>query len=216
MSNYFPKPKSLGGILGVKVELDLSYVTKADFKKVTGVVTSEFAKKTALANSKPDVDDFDIDKLKTVPVDLSKQSSVVSNDVVKKTEYNKLVTKVNAIDTSGFVLKTQYNTDKSSLENKINDADKKYLILVELLKKQTDYNAKITEIEGKIPSITGLATIYALNLNDVKNKIPDVSNLVKKTDYDAKISFRKNNLQILIMTSFWYTWCRDKRKKLVN
>ena len=60
MSNFFPKPKSLGGILGVKVELDLSYVTKADFKKVTGVVTSEFAKKTALANSKPDVDDFDI------------------------------------------------------------------------------------------------------------------------------------------------------------
>ena len=136
MSDYFPKPKSLGGILGVKVELDLSYVTKADFKKVTGVVTSEFAKKTALANSKPDVDDFDIDKLKTVPVDLSKQSSVVSNDVVKKTEYNKLVTKVNAIDTSGFVLKTQYNTDKSSLEKKINDADKKYLILVELLKKK--------------------------------------------------------------------------------
>ena len=74
--------------------------------------------------------------MKTVPVDLSKQSSVVSNDVVKKTEYNKLVTKVNAIDTSGFVLKTQYNTDKSSLEKKINDADKKYLILVELLKKK--------------------------------------------------------------------------------
>ena len=48
---------------------------------------------------------------------------------------------------------------------------------MDLLKK-TNYNAKITEIEGEIPSITGLATISALN----KNKITDASNLVKKTD----------------------------------
>ena len=44
----------------------------------------------------------------------------------------------------------------------------------------------ITEIEVKMPSITGLATTAAFNA--VENKIPDVSNLVKKTDYDAKIS----------------------------
>ena len=47
--------------------------------------------------------------LKTVPVDLSKLSNVVKNDVVKKTEYNKLVNKVNNIDTSGFLLKTKYD-----------------------------------------------------------------------------------------------------------
>ena len=46
------------------------------------------------------------------------------------------------------------DTDKSDLEKKFNDADKKYLILVGLLKK-TAYNDKITEIEGNIPSITG-------------------------------------------------------------
>ena len=40
-----------------------------------------------------------------VPVDLSKLSDVVKNDVVKKTVYDKLVTKVNSIDTSEFVLK---------------------------------------------------------------------------------------------------------------
>ena len=99
--------------------------------------------------------------------------------------YDKLVTKVNAINTSGFVLKTQYNTDKSSIEKKIGCADKKYLILVDLLRK-TDYNTKMTETEVKIPSVTGLATASALNAVD--NKIPDVSNLGKKTDYDAKIS----------------------------
>ena len=54
-------------------------------------------------------------------------------------------------------------------------------------KKKTDYDAKITEIESKIPSISGLATNSALT--GVENKIPDVSSLVKKnkTDYDAKI-----------------------------
>ena len=52
--------------------------------------------------------------------------------------------------------------------------------------KQTDLNAKITEIESKIPSITGIATNSALTA--VENKIPDVSSLVKKTDCDTKIS----------------------------
>ena len=52
--------------------------------------------------------------------------------------------------------------------------------------KKTDFNAKITEVEGKIPDITGLATSSALT--GVENKIPDVSSLVKKADYDTKIS----------------------------
>ena len=44
------------------------------------------------------VDKLDIDKLVPVPVDLNKLSYVVKNDVVKNVLYNKLVTKVNAID----------------------------------------------------------------------------------------------------------------------
>ena len=51
-----------------------------------------------------------------VPVDLGKLS-----DVVKKDVYDKLVAKVNSIDTSVFVLKTKYDTDKSESENKIPD-----------------------------------------------------------------------------------------------
>ena len=54
------------------------------------------------------------------------------------------------------------------------------------LAKKADLNAKITEIEGKIPSITGLGTNSALTA--VESKIPDVSSLVKKTDYNTKIS----------------------------
>ena len=56
-----------------------------------------------------------------IPVDVNKLCDVVNNYVVKKTVYNKLVAKVDNIDTSDFVLKTKYNTDKTELENKIPD-----------------------------------------------------------------------------------------------
>ena len=64
-----------------------------------------------------------------VPVNLSKLSDVVKNDVVKKDVYDKLVAKVNNIDTSDFVLKTNYQTDKTELEKKIPDTS-------DLVKKQ--------------------------------------------------------------------------------
>ena len=60
-------------------------------KKTTGVQASKFDKKIDLANLKSEIDRLDIDKLETTPVDLSKLSDVVKNEVVKKTEYNKLV-----------------------------------------------------------------------------------------------------------------------------
>ena len=61
-----------------------------------------------------------MNKLRTIAADLNKISYVINSDVVKKLW---LTVKVNAIDTSGFVLKTQYNTDMSNLEKKIDDAD---------------------------------------------------------------------------------------------
>ena len=70
---------------------------------------------------------------------MSKLGNVVNNEVVKKTVYDKLVAKVSAIDTSGFVLKKQYTTDKSGLEKKVNGADKKIPDASGLVKK-IDYN----------------------------------------------------------------------------
>ena len=63
--------------------------------------------------------------IKSVPVGLYKLGNVLDNDVVRKTVYDKLVTKVNVIDTSAFLLKSQYNTYKSGLDKKINNTDKK-------------------------------------------------------------------------------------------
>ena len=90
-----------------------NYVTKTDLKNVTDVDTSSFALKTNWVSLKTEVDKLDIDKLLPVPVDLSKLSDVVKNDVVKKTVYDQLVAKANNIDTSDFALKTKYQTDKT-------------------------------------------------------------------------------------------------------
>ena len=120
MSQYFPKPyEPFGG--DNKVEVDLpNHATKNDLKNISHANTSSFALKSNLAGLKAKVDKLDIDKLVPVPVDLSKLSDVVKN-VVKKTVYDKLVAKVNSIDTSSFVLKNNYDTDKTKLENKIHN-----------------------------------------------------------------------------------------------
>ena len=112
--------------------------------------TWSFALKTNLANLKTKVDKLDIEKLAPVPVDLRKLSDVVKNDVVEKTVYDKLVAKVDNIDTSDFVLKTNYNAGKTKLEKKIPDV--------------TDFvkNAELTKLENKISDFNNLATKTAL------------------------------------------------------
>ena len=81
-SQYSPKPfRSFGENIKVKVDVS-NYATKTDLKNVTHVDTSSFALKTNLAGLKTEVDKLDIDKLAPVPVDLSKLSNVVKNDVV--------------------------------------------------------------------------------------------------------------------------------------
>ena len=146
-----------------------------------------FALKTNLANLKTEVDKSDIDKLAALPVDLSKLSDVVKNDVAQKTVYDKLAAKVNNIDTSLFVLKTKYQTDKTELEKKIPN-------VTHFVKK-----TKLTELENKIPDVSSLATETALTAAEIK--IPCVSNLVKKQTMTQKLVNLKRNLLIIIMTS---------------
>ena len=112
LSQYFPKP--FGGDINVKVDSS-NCATETDFKNVRHVDVSSFAPKLNLASVKTEVDKLDIDKLVHVPVDLSKLSEIVKNDVVRKIVYDKLVEKVNNIDTTGVVLKTTYGKNKSDL-----------------------------------------------------------------------------------------------------
>ena len=105
---------------------------------------------------------------------MSKLSDVVKNDVVKKTVYDKLAAKVNNIDTSSFVLKTKYQTNKTELQKKIRD-------LADFVKE-----TKLTKLETKIPDVSSLATKSTLTVQE--NKTRSVSSLVKKIDYDTKIT----------------------------
>ena len=131
MSTYYPLYESSSN--NIKVELHLTnYATKTDLKNITHVDVSSFASKTNLAALKTEVDKIDADKLKTVPVDLAKLTNAVENDLVKKTDYNSKVTniesqiagvtkntldnlgditKLKAIDTTSFALKTKLTAD---------------------------------------------------------------------------------------------------------
>ena len=123
-----------------------SYATKTDLKNIIHVEVSSYASKTNLAALKTEVDKIDVDKLKTTPGDLAKLSNVVKNDVFKKTDYNTKVTsmenqiagitknaadnladitKLKAVDTSNFVLKTKLESDVTTLDDKIDNVEKR-------------------------------------------------------------------------------------------
>ena len=147
MSQYFPKPFNSHFGYSIKVKIDISnYATKTDIKNISHVDASSFALKNNLANLKTEIDKLDIDKLIPIPNDLSKLSNVVKNNVVKKTVYNKLVAKVNNIDTSDFVLKTKYDTDKTELENRIPDVS------------NFATRIQLNAVENKIPRASDLVT----------------------------------------------------------
>ena len=172
MGQYSPKLfRSFGRNINIKVDMS-NYATKTDLKNVIHVDTWSFALKTNLANLKTEVDKLDIDKLVPVPVDLSKLSDVVKNDV-KKTVYDKLMAKVNNIDTSDSVLKTKYQTDKTELERKIPN-------VTDFVKK-----VKLTELENKIPDVSSLATKTALTAVEIKYRILLV--LLKKQTITQKL-----------------------------
>ena len=190
MSLYFPKLyEPFAGDINVKVDLS-SYATKTDIKNISHVDTSSFALETNLANLITEVDKLDIDKLAPVPVDLSKLSDVVKSDVVKKTVYDKLVARINSIDTSGFLLKTKYDTDKSEIENKITNTS-------DVIQK-TDYNVKITEIDRKIPHVSSLPTKSTLKLQ-LKIKYLILAIWLKKQIMILKLLKLNRNLLIIIM-----------------
>ena len=175
MSQYFPKPFNSHFDDNIMVKIDLSnYATKTDIKNTSHVDTSSFALKTNLASWKTEVDKLDIGELVPIPVDLSKLSDLWKKDAVKKSVFDKLVAKVNNIDTNDFLLKTTYNTNKTETEKKIPD-------VTNFVKK-----TKLTELENKISDIGNLATETALIT--VENKISSVSDLVKRTGYNTKIT----------------------------
>ena len=196
MSQFFRKPyEPFGGNVSIKVDL-ANYATKIDIKNILHFDTSSFALKSNLARLKTEINKLDIDKLEPISVDLGKLIDLMKNDVVKKAVHEKLVEKVNNIDTSRFVLKIKNDLDKVKLENKIPDT-------IEVVKKLY-YSSKITEIKYKIPNISGLAT--KAKLTSVENKMPNISSLVKK-----EIATQK-----LLKLNKKKTYCHDHDKYITS
>ena len=201
----------------IKVELDLSnYATKKDIKDITQKDASGFASKTNLAALKTEVDKIDTDKLKTVPDDLAKLSNVVKNDVVKKTDYNTLKSKVDGIDVSKYVGRTKYETDGKAIFDKIDAVEKKIPVLTDLFttarfnheKNLLATKTALTTVENKIPDVSTLAIKTSLSsllpvstfnskVTELEGKVTTVDNkfsgFVKKTDYSAEITKIKND-----------------------
>ena len=157
-----------------------NYATKTDLKNATGVHISDFDKKTDLANLKSDVDKLGIDKLKNIPSNLSNLKSKVNKlDLAKKVPVPVDLSKLSDVVKNDVVKKDVYHAKIKNIEDKIPD-----------ITSLASVNAKINEIKDEIPNITNLATTAALT--NVDNKIPNVSDLVKKADYDAGISEMEN------------------------
>ena len=108
-------------------------------------------------------------------------SDVVKYDGVKKVVYN---AKIKYIED-----KILYITINVSLNAKINEVKGEILNFTKLTT-NASHNAKINEVKGEIPNITNLATTSALPA--LENKIPSVTNLVKKTDYSTNINGIEN------------------------
>ena len=217
MTTCYPPYKNSSN--NVKVELDLTnYATKTDLKNITHVDVSSYASKTNLAALKTKVDKTDVDKLKTTPTDLAKLSNVVKNDVVKKTDYNTKVTsieaqiagltkntvdnladitKLKAIDTNSFVLKTKLASDVTTLENKIDTVGKKtHLSGLATKTSLNDYlqtvtfNSKVTEVENKIKDADIIAKSAVTKANTIKSNLTDYA---KKADFATDITTIKND-----------------------
>ena len=98
---------------------------------------------------------------------MAKLINVVKNYVLKKAEYNKLVTKVDSIDTTGFFLKTKYDADNLKIEKILQqgsgvaskddlDAVKNKIANISSFVVKADFNSKITEVENKIHDVSNL------------------------------------------------------------
>ena len=177
---------------------------------------SSYASKTNLAALKPEVDKIDTDKLKAVPNDLAKLSNVVKSDVVKKTVYNMLKSKVDGIDVSKYVRRTKYETDGKAIYDKIDVVEKKIPVSTDFVTTARFNHEKdglatktaLTTVENKIPDVSTLATKTSLSsllpvstfnskVTELEGKVATVDNkfsgFVKKTDYGDEITKIKND-----------------------
>ena len=217
--SYYPMYRSSSN--NIKVELDLAnYATKTDLKNITHVDVSSFASKTNLVALKTEVDEIDADKLNTTLADLARLTNAIEHDVVKKTDYNRKVTsieaqiagltkntidnladitKLKAIDTNSFVTRTKSPADTNALDDKIDGVGKKIpdisglatkTSLNDYLKTST-FNSKVTEVESKVKDADIIAKSANTKINHTRNDLNII--YAKKADVATDVTAIKND-----------------------
>ena len=175
--SYVPKYLSESSLIKhVTGDLQVEVVaTKKDLEGITLVDTSSFALKANLSDLKTKVDKLHIPKLGTLPTDLAKLTNKVANDLVEKTDFNSLKTKVdnNEIDNDNLEIKVTNNelitkTSINNLKTKVNGIDLTKHVL------KSNYDTKIDNIELKIPDVSG-----KLNTSDFNSKVSELENKTK-------------------------------------
>ena len=171
-----------------KLDTDKLKTTPAGLVKLTNAVDNELVKKTVY-NAKVTFIDNEISGVK--------QSA--TNNLAE-------ITKLKAVDATKFATKAELSTDKNALDDKIDKVDKKIPDISGLATKTslisylqtTTFNSKVTELEGKsttaegkIPSITALAT--KAEVTAVENKLPSLVGYAKKSEVVTDITTIKND-----------------------
>ena len=226
--SYYPEPDSYMRNK-VKVVLDLSnYTTKKVLDHAKGVDTSGLTAKkdfivlkaeddkltnvpTSLNNLIAKLDDLDVGKFKTVPLDLKIGSDVLANEGVKNTKFNTLKTKVNSSETkipdaTSLIHIDRYNLDKHALEKKIEDIDKK--TDTSGLVTETTLHTKISEVENKIPDTSSLVATTVLNkiITEIENEIPNHDKYITTPEFNKltaeHFAARLKQSDLVIRTDF--------------
>ena len=153
-----------------------------DVSKLSNKVSNDLVEKNYFNSLKTKVNENETDNGNL-------EIKVTKNELTTKTSINNLKNKVNGIDLTKYVKKSDYDTKVGNLELKIPDVRGKL--------NASDFNSKVSELENKIktaeskPDITNLETQSGLTY--VENKIPDVKGFVKKADYATEITSIKND-----------------------
>ena len=144
--SYVPRYLSeSSSIKHITVDLQLEGVaTKKDLEGITHVDTSSFALKTNLSALKTEAEKLDIPKLDTIPTDIAKLSNKVANDLVEKTDFNSLKTKVDNNETINDNLESKVDNNHLTAETSINNLKTKVdgIDLTKYVKK-SDYDTKV-------------------------------------------------------------------------
>ena len=162
-----------------KLDIPKLITTPNDLAKLTKQVQEDFLKNTDFNSLKTQVhkNETDNDNLESI---------INKNDTATKTIINNLKGKVDGIDLTKYVLKSNYDTKIGNLELKIPDIKELLLVI--------SFNSKVIELENKIKTAENKPDLATKSgLTTVENKIPDVNGFVKNTDDATEITSIKND-----------------------